>query len=159
MGEKAGLLIASMTVGDVDDVLAIERKSFPTPWSRFSFQTELTHNQFAIYIVGRTSVGMVAYAGGWLVLDELHITNIAVDPAHRGQRYGRSILLALLSRAKAKGAKRATLEVRTGNEAAQKLYLKEGFFFKGCRKGYYTDTGEDALIMWKDNLDDIRIAE
>ncbi len=149
------IVIDSMTLDDLDGVLAIERKSFPTPWSRFAFQTELTRNQYALYVVARLEGRIMAYAGTWVVLDEAHITNVAVDPDYRGRGYGRALLRALLSRARSKGATRATLEVRNGNKSAQQLYISEGFTFQGIRRGYYTDTNEDGLIMWKDDLSDI----
>lgn len=144
--------ILPMRLDDVEEVLAVERLSFPTPWSRFAFQTELTSNQYALYLVVKLQGHVVAYAGTWVVLDEAHITNVAVHPDYRGRGYGKQILLAILAGAKARGAVRATLEVRVGNQVAQSLYLQQGFTFCGSRKGYYTDTGEDALIMWKENL-------
>ena len=147
--------IAPMSIDDVEEVLVVERMSFLTPWSRFAFQTELTRNQYALYLVGKSQGHVVAYAGTWVVLDEAHITNVAVHPDYRGQGYGHQILLALLAQAKARGAARATLEVRVGNKVAQSLYLQYGFTFCGSRKGYYTDTGEDALIMWKEDLGDV----
>ncbi len=151
----AMLDIEAMQVSDLDAVLAIEKLCFPTPWSRFAFQTELTENHYALYIVGKIDGQIVAYAGTWIILDEAHITNVAVHPEWQGKGLGKEILLALLSRAKERGATRATLEVRKQNTTAQQLYLKHGFYFQGVRPGYYTDNGEDALIMWKDSLDDI----
>lgn len=149
------LSIESMQVADIDSVLSIEHLCFPTPWSRFAFQTELTENHFALYIVGKVAGRIVAYAGTWIILDEAHITNVAVHPDWQGKGLGRDMLLALLACTKTRGATRATLEVRRHNPQAQQLYLKYGFTFQGVRPGYYTDTDEDALIMWKDNLDDI----
>ena len=148
-------MIEFMMLDDLDDVLEIERKSFPTPWSRFAFQTELTRNQYALYIVAKLDGRIAAYAGTWVVLDEAHITNVAVHPDFRGCGLGRAVLRGLLSRARARGATRATLEVRHGNKTAQQLYISEGFTFRGVRRGYYTDTNEDGLIMWKDDLSDI----
>ncbi|NLW17086.1 MAG: ribosomal protein S18-alanine N-acetyltransferase [Firmicutes bacterium] len=144
-----------MQVSDLDAVLAIEKLCFPMPWSRFAFQTELTQNHYALYIVGKIGGQIVAYAGAWIILDEAHITNVAVHPDWQGRGLGREILLALLARAKVRGATRATLEVRKHNTQAQRLYRKYGFYYRGVRPGYYTDTGEDALIMWKDSLDDV----
>ncbi len=149
------LTIAPMQLADIDEVLVIEHLCFPTPWSWFAFHTELSENHYALYIVGRMGERIVAYAGAWLILDEAHITNVAVHPDWQGHGFGKQILLALLARAKAKGASRATLEVRKSNHKAQQLYLRNGFVFRGVRHRYYTDTGEDALIMWKDNLDDV----
>lgn len=150
------LSIEAMQVADIDSVLAIEQLCFPTPWSRFAFQTELTENHYALYLVGKVAGQVVAYAGTWIILDEAHITNVAVHPDWQGRGLGRDMLIGLLACAKSRGATRATLEVRKHNRQAQQLYLKYGFTFQGLRPGYYTDTGEDALIMWKDNLDDIQ---
>lgn len=149
------LSIEMMQLDDLNTVLAIEELCFPTPWSHFAYYTELTENHYALYIVGKIKGQVVAYAGTWVILDEAHITNVAVHPDWQGHGFGRDILLGLLARAKARGAARATLEVRKSNYHAQKLYLKHGFNFQGLRRGYYTDTGEDALIMWKNDLTDI----
>lgn len=147
-----GFSILPMTIQDLDQVLEVEQSSFSTPWSRFAFQTELNHNQYALYLVGKWQGKVVAYAGTWIVLDEAHITNVAVHPDWRGRGLSHQLLLSLLVAARERGAVRATLEVRAGNRVAQSLYLRHGFEFSGCRKGYYTDTGEDALIMWKNEL-------
>lgn len=148
-------VIQPMTITDLDQVLEVEQRSFSTPWSRFAFQTELNQNQYALYLVGKWRDTVIAYAGTWIVLDEAHITNVAVHPDWRGRGLSHRLLLALLAAAKARGAVRATLEVRAGNRVAQSLYVQHGFVFNGCRKGYYTDTGEDALIMWKNDLSDV----
>ncbi|MGE5654047.1 MAG: ribosomal protein S18-alanine N-acetyltransferase [Bacillota bacterium] len=148
-------IIRPMTVADIDQVLGIEALSFPTPWSRFAFTSELTQNTYAYYMVADVDGAVVAYAGVWVVLEEGHITNVAVHPKFRGQGLGEQMMLAIMGRAKAKGAERVTLEVRVSNDVAHNLYTKLGFVDRGLRKGYYTDTKEDAIIMWKDNLDDI----
>ena len=85
----------------------------------------------------------------WLVLDEGHITNIAVHPDYRGRGIGEKLVLAMLELARNSGIAGVTLEVRVSNNAAKKLYNKLGFVDSGIRKGYYSDTGEDAVIMWK----------
>lgn len=151
------LQIEAMQVQDIEQVLEVERRCFSVPWSRFAFMTELTQNHYALYVVGKVDEKVVAYAGTWVVLDEAHITNVAVHPDYQGRGYGRAILLALLARARGRGADRATLEVRTSNHKAQSLYSQYGFVVRGWRRGYYTDTGEDALIMWKDDLSDIAL--
>jgi ribosomal-protein-alanine N-acetyltransferase len=86
----------------------------------------------------------------WIVLDEGHITNIAVHPDFRGMKIGEKLVLAMLQTAKENNAMHVTLEVRTSNEVARNLYRKLGFKDSGIRKGYYADTGEDAVIMWKE---------
>ncbi|MCL6444495.1 MAG: ribosomal protein S18-alanine N-acetyltransferase, partial [Alicyclobacillus sp.] len=90
------------------------------------------------------------YAGVWLIVDEGHVTNIAVDPDFRGRHLGETLLKALMATCRSQGMRRMTLEVRVTNGVAQRLYEKLGFKGVGIRKGYYTDNHEDALIMWAD---------
>jgi ribosomal-protein-alanine N-acetyltransferase len=144
--------IARMTLSDVEEVLAIERVCFPTPWSRNAFVGELTENPLALYLTGKSDGRVVCYAGSWIIQDEAHITNVAVHPAFRGRKLGEKICVSLLEKAAERGAMRATLEVRVSNIRAQSLYVKLGFYSVGLRPGYYTDTNEDAVIMWKDDL-------
>ncbi len=144
------LQIRRMNLQDVDLVLQVEKRSFTAPWSRQAFMTELIDNHLARYIVAEYEERIVGYAGLWLIVDEGHVTNIAVDPDFRGKRLGEKLLKTLISICIAQGGKRMTLEVRTSNHVAQKLYEKYGFEHVGVRKGYYTDNREDALIMWAD---------
>ncbi|HEY8395030.1 MAG TPA: ribosomal protein S18-alanine N-acetyltransferase [Thermaerobacter sp.] len=145
--------IAPMTPGDVPLVLAIERRSFPTPWSERAFVSELRDNLYADYIVARFEGRLVGYAGMWCILDEAHVTTIAVDPDFRGRGIGDRLLTALEERALRQGCRRMTLEVRVSNHVAQRLYKRHGFRACGLRPGYYTDNGEDAIVMWRDRLD------
>ncbi len=148
--------VSTMCLADLDDVVELERLSFPTPWSRDAFRDELTNNSRATYLVVRDSHGTaVAYGGFWLIFDEAHVTNVAVHPAHRRRGIGCMLMLALMYSALAKGALRMTLEVRVSNHGAQQLYKKLGFVSEGIRRGYYLDTREDALVMW---LSDLRAA-
>lgn len=133
----------------LDGVLAIERSSFPTPWSRASFLNELYTNNYAFYYVCLWENKVVGYAGMWIILDEAHITNIAVHPDFRRCGIGELLLDTLIKEAVKLGAERMTLEVRISNIPAQRLYEKKGFVRSGIRKGYYTDNREDAIIMWK----------
>ncbi|MCR4397901.1 MAG: ribosomal protein S18-alanine N-acetyltransferase [Firmicutes bacterium] len=146
------LTITEMTLADLDEVHQVEQQSFPTPWSRKAFWCELTQNIYAHYVVARIDNVLVGYAGMWVILDEAHVTNIAVHPAYRRRGIGRRILTELMERAKSRGATRMTLEVRKSNEGAQRLYREMGFVARGIRKGYYADLNEDAIIMWKDDL-------
>ncbi|MGE5554030.1 MAG: ribosomal protein S18-alanine N-acetyltransferase [Betaproteobacteria bacterium] len=139
-----------MEVGDVEEVLAIEQASFPTPWSRLAFLSELLENERAVYLVAREEGKVIGYAGMWRILDEGHITNLAVHPDARRRGVGRRLLDALCNLAVARGLRRLTLEVRVSNVAAQHLYESFGFLPAGVRPGYYQDNNEDALIMWRD---------
>jgi ribosomal-protein-alanine N-acetyltransferase len=136
-------------VEHIDDIMVVEKLSFSIPWSREAFFEEVTGNKFALYLSAVLDGKVIGYAGMWGVLDEGHITNIAVHPEFRGKGVGSLLLQGLIDTAGAKDILSMTLEVRSGNVAAQGLYTKFGFEVKGIRKGYYADNGEDALIMWK----------
>ena len=143
--------ISLMGIEDVDAVYEIEKASFSTPWSRDSFAKE-TENACARYLVLREDDKPVAYAGVWFVLDEGHITNIAVHPSRRGLGYGERVTRALIQLAADSGMSFLTLECRRSNAVAQSLYHKLGFVDVGYRKRYYADTNEDALIMFLEHL-------
>lgn len=139
--------IRRMTLMDVDAVAAIEAATFPTPWSRQSFEQEITRNVAARYLVAMLDGQVIGYAGAWIILDESHITNIAIAEAFRGHGYGRTLTRALLQYLSNLGAAYATLEVRKSNIRAQHLYTSLGFQPVGVRKRYYEDNREDALLM------------
>ena len=141
------LTIRRMLVSDVDEVTAIERATFATPWSRESFLREMEKNVAARYLVAQRDGRIVGYAGAWVILDESHITNIAVAEAERGQGIGRRLGEALMKYLSNLGASYTTLEVRVSNERAQHLYESVGFIRVGKRKRYYEDNGEDAWLM------------
>lgn len=138
----------SMRLDDVAAICEIEAEAFTTPWSAGAFHNELTNNHFAHYLVMELDGDIIGYGGMWLIVDEAHVTNIAVRAAHRGKKLGERLLLQLQAAAVFLGAERMTLEVRVSNTIAQRLYAKLGFIPGGLRKGYYTDNGEDAMIMW-----------
>lgn len=142
------LVFRSMTLEDIDEIIIIERESFTAPWSEEAFRTELKHNQFARYLVMELYGEVIGYGGMWLIMDEAHITNIAVRAAHRGKGLGERLLRELMRTAAGLGALRITLEVRVSNEVAKNLYRKLGFSGAGIRPRYYSDNQEDALIMW-----------
>jgi len=121
------------------------------PWSENALRSELK-NRLAHYRVIGEGGDIRAYAGMWVVAPEAYITNVAVNPAHRRQGYGRRIMLEMMRAAKALGALCMTLEVREGNHAAQALYAGLDFVKAGVRRGYYRDNGEDALILWNDDI-------
>lgn len=152
IGTAIDIRIEQMTQSDLDRVLEIEALSYKTPWSRRAFSSELTENSYAHYYVAKVDGKIVGYVGMWVILDEAHITNIAVDPAYRRKGIGQRMLESMFEKAKGFGATRMTLEVRVSNTGAQTLYKKLGFVDRGLRKGYYTDSNEDAIIMWKDDL-------
>ncbi|PLR81867.1 ribosomal-protein-alanine N-acetyltransferase [Bacillus canaveralius] len=133
---------------DIDQVLIIEHESFSTPWSREAFINEIATNQFAVYIVLEDGNQIVGYCGAWIVVDEAHITNVALLPGYRGKKLGEALMLKMFSVAKELGARTMTLEVRVSNDVAQSLYRKLGFQDGAIRKNYYTDNQEDALVMW-----------
>ncbi len=145
------IVIRPMLGADIEHVSRIERQSFPTYWSTQAYVTEL-QNPCAVYLVAVLDDQVVGYGGQWVIMDEAHITTIAVLPDLRGKRIGERILSEMLRVALRRGATRATLEVREGNEAARRLYEKYGFVEVAVRKAYYPDNNENALIMWANNM-------
>ena len=145
------ITLSLMTLEDVEAVAAIEAATFRTPWSKESFYREVTDNACARYMVLREDGVAVAYAGVWFVLDEGHITNIAVREDRRGRGYGEKVTRAMIQLAADSGMNWMTLEVRRSNQVAQNLYHKLGFIDVGYRKRYYENT-EDALIMALEKL-------
>ena len=143
--------ISLMTAADVDGMHAIEEATFATPWSRKSIEAELT-NGCARYLVARAEGEVVGYAGMWLVIDEAHITNVAVRADMRGQGLGRQLMGRLIQLAADSGMIWMTLEVRRSNKVAQNLYRSFGFIDVGYRKRYYEDNQEDALLMALEHL-------
>ncbi|MCZ0756478.1 ribosomal protein S18-alanine N-acetyltransferase [Anoxybacillus sp. J5B_2022] len=137
-----------MTLDDLDGVLAIEKTSFTLPWSREAFYNELVHNRYAKYVVMEHDGRIIGYCGMWVVIDEAHITNVAVLPEYRGKKLGEALMRKMMEIAKQLGAVTMTLEVRVSNNVAQSLYRKLGFLNGGIRKRYYPDNQEDALVMW-----------
>lgn len=147
MAIAAPVAVSPMRFEDIPAVHEIERLSFRTPWPAYAFEQELRGNRMARYLVARVGEVVVAFAGLWLMPDEAHITTFSVHPDWRRQGVGRQLLLSMLELVYALGASRMTLEVRLSNLAAQALYRGMGFTIAGQRPRYYTDDGEDALIM------------
>jgi ribosomal-protein-alanine N-acetyltransferase len=141
-----------MTLDDLPAVHAIERLSFFQPWPDDAYRNELRTNRLASYVVARVDDVVAGFAGLWVMVDEAHITTFAVDPRWRRRGVGERLLLALFDVAVARRAREATLEVRLSNLPARKLYEKYGFRPVGIRPRYYSDNGEDALIMTTDAL-------
>jgi len=142
------LTIRRMKHDDLDSVLNVEKKSFITPWSKLMFLDEL-ENIRALYFVAEVSGIIVGYAGFWIIMDEGHITNIAVDPSFRRMKIGSRLLEKIIETARENEVRALTLEVRKSNAAAISMYEKFGFKVEGIRKNYYSDTHEDAYIMWR----------
>jgi len=136
-----------MGPSDLDGVMAIEKISFPTPWSREMFIEDFPRDFSDTLVAAGTEDEVIGYAVCWNIAGESHLLNIAVHPARQGQGIGRALLSECIRRAARAGSSLIFLEVRAGNEAAQRLYRSMGFVFRGIRKGYYTDTGEDAVIL------------
>ncbi|MFT8314500.1 MAG: ribosomal protein S18-alanine N-acetyltransferase [Clostridium sp.] len=135
----------------IDSILSIEKLSFTDPWSRDSMEKELNNN-FARYVVVKLEDKVIGYGGMWIILDEGHITNIAVAPEYRCIGAGKLILKSLINICKKEKVISLTLEVRVSNTIAQSLYSKFGFVTEGIRKNYYADNNENALIMWKRDI-------
>jgi len=155
-GHPQRLSISRMTQADVRAVMRIEALSFTTSWPASAFTSELSDNKLAHYFVGRVGDAatgdIVAYGGIWVILEDSHITTIAVHPAWRGKRYGEALLVHLLHEAIERGASWITLEARESNSVAQNLYKKYGFTIVSTRRAYYSDNGENAVVMWAGHL-------
>lgn len=140
-----------MTLEDVEAVHEIENATFPTPWSKKSFYTEINENKIAKYIVAVRNNEIVGYGGLWHIFDEMHITNIAVMEEYRGLGIGQGLVTKLIEMAEDDElVDNIALEVRRGNFRAQNLYRKYGFTVVGVREKYYEDNKEDAYIMQKE---------
>lgn len=142
-------VIRQMKIEDIPEIIDIEVQCFPIPWTHHAFRME-TRNKLAVYQVAVVGRKIAAYGGMWLIMDEAHITNIAVHPEYRRQGFGRKIMEALIDEARQRSIQQMTLEVRKSNEAAIRLYKGMDFLVSGIRPGYYHDNGEDAIIMWKE---------
>jgi [ribosomal protein S18]-alanine N-acetyltransferase len=138
----------AMKLEDVPLVVEIELEAFTSPWTKGAFVNELTSNMFARYLVAEYEGELIGYGGMWIIMDEAHVTNIALRKEYRSKGYGKMLLMELQRTAMLQGAERMTLEVRASNEQAQRLYRKLGFKPSGIRPNYYSDNGEDAIIMW-----------
>jgi len=145
--------IEPMSLDDLAGVQRIEALSFSVPWPEQAYRSEIQTNRLASYLVAKVEGEVVAYGGIWLMVDEAHVTTVAVDPGWRRQKIGARLLLALLDVALARGAHEATLEVRLSNLPARRMYETFGFRPVGLRPRYYSDNDEDALIMTTDPLD------
>lgn len=140
------------TPADLADIEALERRVFARPWGREALTWELEQSGIAKLHIARAGGVLVAYCLAWLIVDELHVNSLAVDPARRRQGIGSRLLRAVIAEATAQGARSATLEVRRSNSAALALYDAQGFVVEGVRPDYYQEPREDALILWRRDL-------
>ncbi len=174
-------LVEPMALDDIPQVRSIEQRTFPNPWPRDSYRREVLDNERARYFVLRRAAGgrateppprrpfplnllargmeraradeIVGFAGLWLMIDEAHITTLAVDTTYQGRGLGELLLLESAKLSRRAGATRMTLEVRISNLIAQRLYRKYDFADSGVRPRYYSDDFEDALVMWSEDID------
>ncbi|MDQ3856436.1 MAG: ribosomal protein S18-alanine N-acetyltransferase [Chloroflexota bacterium] len=175
-------VIERMREEDIPEVVAVDRRCFATPWPASAYRREVQHPEKNLYVVlRRVNEGpspetdgkgsflsyllpfrkdgehnpepVVGYAGLWIVGEEAHITTIGVLPELRGRKLGEMLLVTLLEHARGHGARWVTLEARVSNRIAQSLYAKYTFKEAGRRRRYYSDNGEDAVVMWSDRLD------
>lgn len=143
-------MIRPMQESDLPKILEIEHACFPSPWAPQSFVSELRDNEYARYFCLEHEGKIIGYMGLWFILEEGHITNVAIAPEYQGIGRGEFLMRSVIDLMVKEGMERMTLEVRASNMAAQRLYGRIGFVTAGLRKGYYSDNREDALIMWLD---------
>lgn len=144
--------VRNMQKKDIERVYEMENLCFRSPWSKQSLLGELKNNLAHYLVLENENGAIVAYGGMWILFDEAHITNIAVHPDYRGNGFSKTLMLHLMKEAVIFDAGKMTLEVRENNFIAQNLYKSLNFITKGRRKKYYTDTGEDALLMWNEAI-------
>lgn len=146
---SSNIVYRKMVSEDVPAVYAIELATFPTPWTLDSFYYEMHENQYAHYVLAVDENNtIIGFCGMWMVIDAAQITNVAVLETARGQGIGEGLMREAMRIAREHGMDVMSLEVRETNTVAQNLYRKLAFQDGGIRKGYYTDNGEDALVMW-----------
>jgi len=133
---------------DLDAVLELDQASFSNPWTRMMYEQELQNDQSFIFVARQDGSPIVGYCSYWIILDEIHVNNIAVRPGWRRHGIGRALMEHLLADGRARHCRAATLEVRRSNTAALRLYEAGGFVQRGVRRGYYRDPDDDALVLW-----------
>jgi ribosomal-protein-alanine N-acetyltransferase len=153
LAEKLHVELVTMRRRHLRGVLRIEGQVYPRPWSLGLFLSELALRTTRIYVVAKVGVTVVGYGGLMLTGGDGHVTTIAVDPAWHRQGIGARMLLALSRAGVHRGCTGLTLEVRASNEAAQALYRQFGYAPAGIRKNYYSESNEDAIVMWAHDVD------
>lgn len=146
------IIIRDMKVEDLDQVMILEKLCFSTPWSKEAFESEILKNDLAHYLVLSINNTIVGYGGVWYIINEGHITNVAVHSECRKLGLGKKLVEQMKKNALKNKIELMTLEVRVSNIAAIKLYERMGFSIEGTRPKYYIDNNEDAYIMWVDLL-------
>jgi len=141
-------LIRKMEIDDISNVGKVETATYKNPWPQDIFLRELTENDHAHYFVAVLGDKVIGYGGMWLVVDDAQITNIAIHPSYRGHKFGEKLFQQIFDYGVHHGMRRLSLEVRESNMVAQRMYQKFGLVRAGIRKNYYTDDGEDAVVMW-----------
>lgn len=144
--------IADTTEAHLEQIEAIEQQCFSCPWTMEQLRSQLPDARHVFLSAVAEEGTVLGYVGMMVVLDEGYISNVAVAPAYRRQGVADALITALAASSEALGLAFATLEVRSGNEAAKALYLKHGFVPVGRRKNYYDLPKEDAILMtrfWK----------
>ena len=157
--EPSSVELTPMRRRHLRQVLRIESQVYPRPWSAALFLQEMTRKTDRTYLVARYDTQVIGYAGIMLAPPEAHVTTIAVDPEWHRNHIGTRLMLGLIDSALARGCRSVSLEVRKSNAAAQKMYEHFGFRPVGVRRGYYVETGEDAIVMWVEGVDLPRYAE
>lgn len=152
-GRPIGVQVTPMRRRHLRSVLVIEAKVYPRPWSLGLFVGELSLRSSRVYNVARVGAEIVGYAGLMLNGEDAHVTTIAVDPVWQRNHVGSRLMLEMALAARSRGVRNLTLEVRVANRGAQALYHQFGFSPAGIRKNYYSETNEDALIMWANDID------
>lgn len=146
----AQLIIRQAEERDILAIEGLEQVCFSDPWSYESLEHDILNNKLSFYIVAEVEGVVCGYVGIWNIVDEGHITNVAVSPDYRRKHIASNMLDVLIASCEEAGVERFTLEVRAGNEPAKALYAGKGFKEISVRKGYYQDNGEDAIIMWRE---------
>ncbi|BAE83187.1 ribosomal protein S18-alanine N-acetyltransferase [Desulfitobacterium hafniense] len=144
------LIMRMMREEDLKDVMKIELRSFPSPWSPLAFVTELRHNEDAYYFCLYSYGILLGYLGVWLIFDEGYITRLAIHPDFRAKGHGSYLIRQVLEWMKPRGVKRLNLEIRSSNTLACSFYKKLGFLPRATKQAYYTDPPEDAMVMTLD---------
>jgi ribosomal-protein-alanine N-acetyltransferase len=156
---EVGVQVVPMRRRHLRSVLHIEAQVYPRPWTLGLFLSELNLHTARSYFVARVDGRVVAYAGLMLSLEDAHVTTLAVEPQWQRHKLGQRLMVVLAREAVRRGAKNLTLEVRVSNVAAQGLYRRFGLAPAGIRKGYYLESGEDAIVMWAHDIDDEEYSE